>query len=372
VTAAPSNFYPDLLFWLLYSGEVLTPVFGQPPTLSDSKRQLIAQRAVATCDAVDGLVDGQITNPRACPFDIDAMGPSGDGSLTADEVAAAKKMYAGTVSEAGVVRYAGAMPGSEASWNPAFADNGGYGPFIGHYVYGVTSPPFDWRRDLNYADIYDDVKAALSPVTAAPTPDLTAFVNNGGKLIQTHGWGDPIVPPDGSIAYHRAVALFERWKSLPDGVVDRAIERLTPQQVASAANMMRARVQSYHRLFLLPAVAHCGGSTGPDAIGGGMTEPPAAYRDADHHVVNAVMRWVENGVAPEKIVATKIVGGAPVRSRPLCVWPAEAAYKGQGNIDDASSFECKARRERAEDVSARDIMLIQNSLRQRDLMLPNR
>lgn len=372
VTAAPSNFYPDLLYWLLYSGKVQTPVFGQPSLLGSTQRQLITQRAVAACDAVDGLVDGQITNPRACPFNIDAMGPGGDGSLTEAEVSVAKKMYAGTVSEAGVVRYPGAMPGSEAGWNPAFADNGGYGPFIGHYVYGLESPPFDWRRDLNYSDVYDHVKSVLSPVTAAPTPDLTAFKNNGGKLIQVHGWNDPLVTPDGSIAYHRAVALFERFQGLPDALFDRTIERLTPDQVASTANAMRKRVQDFHRLFMLPAVAHCGGSTGPDAIGGGMTEPPAAYRDADHHVVNAVMRWVEDGVAPEKIVATKFSSGVPVRSRPLCVWPAEAVYMGSGDINAADSFRCEARRERAEDVSPRDIMMIQNALRQRDLMLPDR
>jgi hypothetical protein len=62
-------------------------------------------------------------------------------------------------------------------------------------------------------------------------------------------------------------------------------------------------VEQYYRLFMMPAVAHCGGSTGPSSIGGGAPEPPAAYRDADHHVVSAVIKWVEQGVAPEKLVA---------------------------------------------------------------------
>ena len=147
VAGAPSQWYPDLLMWLLWTGKTLTPsVAGRPPSISTAKRQLITQRVVQACDANDGLVDGQITNPRACTFDIDTMGPAGDGSLTADEVTVAKTMYAGTRRIWGDLtseqRYTGAQLGSEADWSPLFADNGGYGPFIGHYVYSLLSPPY--------------------------------------------------------------------------------------------------------------------------------------------------------------------------------------------------------------------------------------
>ncbi len=46
-------------------------------------------------------------------------------------------------------------------------------------------------------------------------------------------------------------------------------------------------------LFMLPEVDHCGGSTGPSAIGGGMPEPANMQRAPDTHVVSALMRWVE-------------------------------------------------------------------------------
>ena len=64
-------FYPDLLFWLLWTGKQQIPVAGQPPVLTDAKRAQITQRVLAACDGLDGLVDGQITNPRACKFDIE-------------------------------------------------------------------------------------------------------------------------------------------------------------------------------------------------------------------------------------------------------------------------------------------------------------
>ena len=127
-------------------------------------------------------------------------------------------------------------------------------------------------------------------------------------------------------------------------------------------------MREYHRLFLLPAVSHCGGGTGPNAIGGGAPEPAKALRDADHHVVSAVIKWVEQGVAPEKIIATRADG----RQRPVCPYPAQAVYNGSGSIDDAGNFTCETPKLQERTITQTDILLLQNSLRQRDLKLPNR
>jgi feruloyl esterase len=374
VAGAPSMFYPDILFWLLWTGKNLTPVLGQPAALSAAKASLITQRVLAACDAIDGLLDGQITNPRACSFDIDKLGPSGENLLTAQELATVKAMYAGTTNETtGEQRYSGAKFGSEADFSPAFADNGGYGPFIGHYVYSLLSPPYEWRRDINWSTVYDQAKAALSPITAAPSPDIRAFVRRGGKIIHYHGWNDSVVPPDGSIAYLHALTQFEKLQHVPKHAFDKHVDKLSPQVVAATAQAFGKKVQEYHRLFMLPAVSHCGGGTGPNAIGGGAPEPAAAYRDAEHHVVSAVIKWVEEGEAPEKIVATRFdSAGAVVRQRPVCPYPAQAAYKGRGDINDAKNFACVTPKLKKRSIGEGDILLIQNSLRQRDLLLPNR
>jgi len=373
VAGAPSMFYPDILFWLLWTGKHLTPVLGQPPALSAAKGALITQRVLAACDAIDGLVDGQITNPRACSFDIDQLGPSGENLLTAQELATVKAMYAGSTNETtGEQRYTGAKFGSEANFDPNFADNGGYGKFIGHYVYSVESPPYEWRRDINWSTVYDHAKAVLSPITAAPSPDITAFTSRGGKLIQFHGWNDSVVPPDGSLGYFFALTQFEKLRHLPKDAFDRQVDKLTPQVVAATAQAFGRQVQEYHRLFMLPAVSHCGGGTGPNAVGGGAPEPTAAYRNAEHHVVSAVIKWVEEGVAPDKIVATRFEGGVVTRQRPVCAYPAQAAYNGSGDINAADNFSCVTPKLQERTIGAGDILLIQNSLRQRDLLLPNR
>jgi feruloyl esterase len=305
------------------------------------------------------------------------MGPSGDGTLTGNEVEVVKRMYGGTHRQWNDLdseqRYTGAKHGSEADWSPLFADNGGYGPFIGHYVYSELTPPYDWRRDINWDDVYDHAKAVLSPITAAPSPDIRRFTSRGGKLIQMHGWNDSVVPPEGSIDYFFALTQWEKLRKLPSREIDKRVAKLKPEDVAETANEFASKVRQYHRLFMLPATGHCGGSTGPNSVGGGMPEPPQAYRDAEHHVVSAVIKWVEQGVAPEQIVATKFdSAGNLTRSRPVCAYPDEPVYDGAGDINDAASFSCHKKELHEHAVTRSDLVNIRNSLTQRNLMLPNR
>ena len=84
----------------------------------------------------------------------------------------------------------------------------------------------------------------------------------------------------------------------------------------------------FMRLFMIPGMAHCAGGLGPD----------------QYDAVTAVIDWVEKDVAPNSLIASKLVNGSVTRSRPLCPYPQVARYKGQGSIDDAANFSCVAPR----------------------------
>ena len=86
-----------------------------------------------------------------------------------------------------------------------------------------------------------------------------------------------------------------------------------------------ARSADYVRMFMMPGVLHCAGGPGPDTA-----DWTAALTD-----------WVENGKAPERVVAKKMSAGAVIRTRPLCAYPQKAVYKGSGSIDEADSFACR-------------------------------
>ena len=85
-----------------------------------------------------------------------------------------------------------------------------------------------------------------------------------------------------------------------------------------------------------------------------------------------MIKWVEQGVAPDKIIATKFSGSALTLSRPVCPYPAQAVYNGSGDVTVASNFTCVQQVESASSIGSGDIIEIKNSLTQRGLELPNR
>ena len=272
VAGAPSMFYPDLLFWLLWTGKQQTPSRATGRRLSDAKRAQITQRVLAACDGIDGLVDGQITNPRACRFDIDTIGPAGDKTLTADEVAVVKAMYAGTIQRtpasvsAPPARSSAPRPtGSRCSPTTAATARSS----------ATSSTRAIRRRSTGGAtrlldDVYDESKAALTPVTAAPSPDISAFVERGGKL-------DPVPRLERfGRAARRLDRLLVRAHAVRAAAQSAEARRRPRDRQAHAAGGRRtpptrsaSRCSEYHRLFMLPAMGHCGGSTGPSSVGGG-------------------------------------------------------------------------------------------------------
>src|SRR5262249_41944898 len=87
-------------------------------------------------------------------------------------------------------------------------------------------------------------------------------------------------------------------------------------------------ITDFYRLFMVPGMGHCGGGSGPNSF------------DA----FTSLETWVEKGVAPEQIIGTGNVAGDPSKkmTRPLCVYPKFALYKGSGDPNDASNFQCVA------------------------------
>ena len=177
-----------------------------------------------------------------------------------------------------------------------------------------ADPTWDFRsfqleRDTKGAD--DKFARTLN----ATDPDLTALRKRGAKLIIWHGWSDPAISPLNAIRYYQAVQ----------------------------AKMGARETDAFARLFMLPGVQHCDG--GPGATG--FYGAGALKSDAEHDVNLAIERWVEDGVAPAQIIATKFKTAAEPASgvagtRPLCPYPQVARYKGTGSTDEAGNFACAA------------------------------
>ena len=322
VAAAPANFWSHHFTGFIWNEQAL---LGDG-AITPAKLALIQSTALAKCDEIDGVKDGVITDPRECNFDPASLQCSGADCLTAAQVASVKKVLAGPRNpRTGERIYFGYEPGAAAvagAWATWITGTGsGQGSDTVQALFGngyfadmvFEDPAWDFRT-LNFDADVAFADATTAGIFNSNSPDLGRFKARGGKLIQWHGFEDPAIAPRDSIRYYESV-------------------------VATQSNSQNARdesglseTQQFYRLFMAPGVLHCGGGPGPNSF------------DA----LGALVDWVEKGVAPERIQATKFNGDDPTKgvatTRPLCVYPAVATYKGRGDTNDASNFDCKGNR----------------------------
>lgn len=288
---------------------------GGVNNLPTSALGLLHRAVLAACDSKDGVVDGVLEDPRLCAFDPGVLsckaGQAADSCLTPPQVEAARRVYGGLKDPTtGAQLYPGLVPGSEPFWPNRDPAN----PFaipVAHYKWLVFADPawnwtsFDFSDPADY-QAHQKGEATFAPLLNATNPDLTSFRQRGGKLLQYHGWNDQLITPLNSIDYYESVLSF------------------------FGAGRDRARtlqeVQTFYRLFMAPGMAHCGGGSGPNTF----------------DMLAALEQWVEQGIAPERIVATRVVNGVVDRLRPLCAYPKVAVYSGKGDTNDAANFECRA------------------------------
>lgn len=285
--------------------------------LTSAKASLITQRAIAACDGLDGVTDGVMTDPRACTtavFNVDSLqcaGADAPDCLTTAQVTAAKAIYAGPKNpRTNAQIYPGQPVGTESGW-PSYW--GGTAPVRSDFwaLWIFDNPQWDWwtfdyDRDMTFS------LAKMGPLVDQNNADISAFKARGGKLITYQGWADPVVNPLDTIAYY---------------------EKVRTQQGSQQAT------DDFFRLFLAPGMGHCSGGTGPTVFGNGGTQAPNAT--ADNDLLKALDRWVEQGVAPDAMIASRVQAGAVTATRPVCAYPKKAVYSGSGSTSEAANFTCQ-------------------------------
>lgn len=275
---------------------------GKPEPAKDfssGDKKLLADAIMKSCDEKDGLKDGMIFNTEACQFDpavLKCKGAKTESCLTAQQVGALQKAFSGPTDSHGNEVYA------RFPWDTGYILSAASGPFAVFSSFLPTEGPsmiaaVQPRADLTIDQMVAGVEANESQTLTDTTwTNLSSFSEHGGKLIFYHGTSDPVFSPFDTLGYYERMAKN-------NGGLD--------------------QVENWSRFFFVPGMNHCAGG-------------PAALDNFD--MLTAVVNWVEKGVAPESVVAK---GKAfPGRTRPLCAYPQHAQYKGQGNPDDAGSFEC--------------------------------
>ena len=262
------------------------PAFlAQSKGLGPEKLQMVSRAAIAACDTVDGVKDGVISYPKRCQFDPGTLachGGAGSDCLTDLEVTAVRKGYE-----------LGMTPGTEYYWR--FLENLGFPPVAAKYI-ALAAPP---------RETY-----------------LQSFESKGHKMIAYIGTVDVSAPG------------FEKYQ---EALVARH------QEAGSSLEAAEQRVARFYRAFELPGMEHCTGGPGPNNISASLQpERPALGPDQD--IMATLVSWVEQGKAPDFIVATKYTDDDPAKplimTRPICVYPKVAQWDKKGDTNNSRSFKC--------------------------------
>ena len=306
--------------------------------LPQTERRLIANAILSRCDALDGLADGLVQDVEACRSafvltrDVPTCTGARDGScLTADQKSAIGNVFAGARSTRGDALYSsfaydpGIVQTGWADWKFRNSVGAARDPVAVAFIF--STPPESssvLTNTLAYAlgfsfdtdapkiaaagGIY--MQSAMSFMTPPNPIQLDALRDRGAKMIVIHGTADGVFSSDDT----------EGWY------------RLLNTRYGGDAGV-------FTRLFSVPGMGHSRGGPATDQFDG----------------LSALVAWVEQGTAPESMVATARgagnaggvnaelpVGWSAARTRPLCPWPKVARYKGSGDIESAASFECRS------------------------------
>ncbi len=333
IAGAPANDWTHLITTALWDERALLD--DPASAIPAAKLPAIQRAAVEQCDALDGVKDGLIEDPRACHFNPATIACKGADSvecLTAPQMAALHKIYDGPVnSRTGGRIHPGFAPGVEAvsgTWDSWIIPGGKTAPaqfgfansFYLQAVYENLKTDFhalNFDSDVEYAD------RKTAHLLNSTNPDLRSFRARGGKLIQYHGWGDAAIPAQDSINYYEMVRAF--MTQYPNGRTN-----------------SKEQVDDFYRLFLVPGMGHCNGGIGPNVFGNGNTVA-GAKGDPERDLTAALDRWVEKNIPPDHLIGTGKVVGEPAKTltRPLCPYPQTSRYKGSGDINDAANFGCQ-------------------------------
>jgi pimeloyl-ACP methyl ester carboxylesterase len=334
--AALANIFGAQRYASVATGDPATPP-GLATAFTAAERATVANAVLARCDALDGVADGLIQDTRTCQRrfnfmrDVPTCSGARDGTcLSQEQKIAIEPIFRGATTSNGERFYAG-FPydsglgaGGISFWEftaPLVLDSGAVGQIFKTPpapVAGFNGPAFTLGANIDellaqlFATDATYTESGMQFMTPPQATQLNDVRARGAKMLVYHGVSDQIF----------SVKDTERWY--------RGVDRASG-----------GRAEDFVRLYEVPGMGHCSGGPATD--------------QADF--ITPLVAWVEQGLAPRSVVAGARGAGnaggvnaelpaawAANRTRPLCPYPSVAIYKGRGDVESASSFECRAAR----------------------------
>jgi len=293
-----------------YGQIVMNQEVGAP--IAPAKLTAVTNAAIAACDLLDGISDGVIQEPRACTYSAKASvcgqpsAPAAPNCLTPAEASAVDKIWQGPPNPGGgQQRWFGLERGTPLNGLDAPVSFPIATDHLKYWVY--QDPSFDWKTltETTFNDAFYASMIKFHDVIGTDDPDLSAFRQHGGKMIMYHGGADVLIFPRGSYNYY-----------------NRATDK-----AGGLKNVVK-----FYRFFPYAGNNHCGGN---------VNQPNAPLINTGD-LFKALVNWVENGVAPDSILAHNTNDPTTTTfSRPVCKYPDKLVQVG-ADPHVAASFLCQS------------------------------
>ena len=322
---------------ILATGE---PAIGL--TSSDSDLMIVRGAVLAACDTLDGLEDGVVDDPYGCQSELvevhlDQIVCEEDKDLhclTVDQIDTLKLAFAGPRDSSGRSLYSdwpwdGGISGFDGeaystAWRSQWLGPYGDQNLAGKLVYApavaviYSTPPqlpisreralefsleYDFDTDVSLIYAKDSSYGVSGADMFADSTDLSAFYEKGGKMMIYHG------ASDASISMNDTLNWFLKLNEDMDG-----------------------KNSEFVQFYPVPGMGHCRRGPATD----------------EFSMLSDVRNWVEKGEVPDGVYARASEPGyfgVEEHSRLICPFPTIASYRGEGSINEASSFVCEARSE---------------------------
>jgi feruloyl esterase len=286
---------------------------------------------LAQCDTLDNAADGIIEDPELCNFRPEALICSSTTTNTSTCI---------TGKQAATIR---------ALLSPLYGENGTFiyprmqpGPTILPALYSIyAQAQFPYTTDWFRYAVFNDPNFDTDNITPSDwkyawnknpgdintwSGDLAAFSGRGSKILHYHGQVDIIISS--------------------------AISPLYYDHVSRTMNIPADEIDDFYRFFRISGMSHCSGGVGATFIGQNINS--AVSTAPEENVLMAMVRWVEEGIAPETVTGTAVEVdemGAPVLEdgnvkalwkRRHCRYPRRNVYQGgkKGDWRDPKQWKC--------------------------------
>lgn len=318
VAGAPAFNFVNLLSWSAH----FLPITGPPSSdtyLSPAMWKVVHEEILRQCDSIDGAKDGIIEDPDLCNPILETLicKPNSKNNrkcITGKQANTVRQALSPLYGANGTLLYPRMQPGSEILTSSAM----------------YSGQPFSYAEDWMRYVVYNNPKYNASnwnihDATAALNQnpyniqtweaDMSAFRDAGGKVLTYHGLQDQLISSENSKLYYR--------------------------RVAETMNLPPDDLDEFYRFFQVSGMGHCNGGDGAYGIGSGYK----TYNSdrPENNVLEAMVKWVEEGVAPETIQGAKFADGPGSKvqyTRKHCRYPRRNVYNGPGNYTDENSWQC--------------------------------